>query len=447
MSHILVIDDEQVICDALQRLLERHGHAVRTAGDLPTARAKAPEQFDFIIADLKLPGAEGIDIRKDAPDVPVLVMTSYASVRSAVDSMQRGAVDYIAKPFDHDELLLILDRVLRQRRLARQNAALKQDLERDYPTTGMVGSSSAMHEVHDRIARVAPTDMTTLIVGESGTGKELVARAIHDQSQRHDAPLIAVNCASLPEGVIESELFGHEKGAFTGATSQRIGLVEAASGGTLFLDEVGELPLAAQAQLLRVMEDGEVRPVGGSRARRLDLRVIAATHRDLDALAGAGGFRRDLFYRLCKLEVRLPPLRERPEDLADLARSMLAKVARKTTRPPPALSQSAQQAIARYDWPGNVRELENAIERAVILCDGDAIAPEQLGLGGATAPPDTATPQRFDLSLDEYFRQFVLTHQASLTETELARRLGLSRKALWQRRQRMDLPRASPPSD
>ena len=444
MSRILVIDDEQVIRDALQRLLEHHGHEVSTAGDLPQAIALAPEHFDFVIADLKLPGAEGIEIVEHAPDVPVLVMTSYASVQSAVDSMKRGAVDYIAKPFDHEELLLILDRVLREQRMSRQNAALKQDIQRDYPITGMVGSGPAMREVHERIARVAPTEMTVLILGESGTGKELVARAIHEQSRRREAPLIAVNCAAIPEGLIESELFGHEKGAFTGATGKRIGLVEAASGGTLFLDEIGELPLAAQAQLLRVIEDGEIRPVGGSQARRIDIRLIAATHRDLDAMAAEGLFRPDLFYRLQKMEVQLRPLRERTDDLAELTRFMLDKAARATNRTPPPLSAEALEAIKRYDWPGNVRELENAVERAVILCDEDEIRPEQLGIPADRTTRQAEPPHAFDLSLDEYFRQFVLTHQDELTETELARRLGISRKALWERRQRIGLPRPRP---
>ena len=441
MSRILVIDDERVIRDSLQRLLEYHGHEVQTAGDMDGARALAPEHFDFIIADLKLPGAEGTDIIEHAPEVPVLVMTSYASVQSAVDSMKRGAVDYIAKPFDHDELLLILDRALRQQRMSRQNAALKQDIQRDYPITGMVGSGPAMQEVHERIARVAPTDMTVLILGESGTGKELVARAIHEQSSRREAPLIAVNCASIPESLIESELFGHEKGAFTGATGKRIGLVEAASGGTLFLDEIGELPLAAQAQLLRVIEEGEIRPVGGSHSRRIDIRLIAATHRDLDAMATQGLFRPDLFYRLQKMEVRLHPLRDRTDDLVELTQFMLDKAAKATNRTPPRLSRAALEAIGDYDWPGNVRELENAVERAVILCDDAEIQPEQLGIPTTGRASAEAPDPAFDLSLDEYFRRFVLAHQDTLTETELARRLGISRKALWERRQRMDLPR------
>ena len=444
MSRILVIDDERVIRDALRRVLEHHGYRVRAAATVEEARELAPDNFDFIITDLKLPGDAGIDIIEHAGDTPVLVMTSYASVDSAVESMKRGAVDYIAKPFDHEELLLVIERALNERRLSRQNAALKQDIERDYPISGMVGEGVAMREVRDRINRVAPSDHTVLVLGESGTGKELVARAIHEASHRSGGPLMAVNCASIPETLVESELFGHEKGAFTGATARHTGLVEAANGGTLFLDEIGELPLPVQAQLLRVLEESEIRPVGASRPRETDVRLIAATNADLETMCTEGTFRHDLFYRLRVLEVRLKPLRERPEDLLELTEYMLAKSARRVNREPPVLGAAAIAACQRYSWPGNVRELENAIERAVILCDGPEIEPEHLGL--PSGGPDTLDRQPigghgFDLSLDDYFRQFVLRHQHELTETELARRLGLSRKALWERRQRMGLPR------
>jgi len=444
MSRILVIDDERVIRDAVQRVLEHHGYRVTTAATVEAAREHAPDSFDFIIADLKLPGTPGIDIIEHAGDVPVLVMTSYASVDSAVDSMKRGAIDYIAKPFDHDELLLQIERALNERRLSRQNAALKQDIERDYPISGMVGDGPAMRAVRERIARVAPTDHTVLVRGESGTGKELVARAIHEASPRSPGPLIAVNCASIPEGLVESELFGHERGAFTGATQRRQGLVEAASGGTLFLDEIGELPLSIQAHLLRFLEEAEIRPVGGSRTRRIDVRLIAATNADLEDLCAQGRFRRDLYFRLRVLDISLQPLRERPEDLLDLAEYMLAKSVRNVNREAPPLSQAAIDACKRYSWPGNVRELENAIERAVILCDGPEITPDHLGLP-ATEAATTSAPasevHEFELSMDDYFREFVLRHQSELTETELARRLGISRKALWERRQRMNIPR------
>lgn len=449
MNRILVIDDERVIRDALERLLEHHDYQVATAESIDEAVELMPDNFDFIITDLKLPGASGIDIIDYAGDVPVLVMTSYASVGSAVESMKKGAVDYIAKPFDHDELLLQVQRALKERRLSRQNTALKQDLQRDYPINGIVGHGPAMNKVRERISRVAPTDTTVLIRGESGTGKELVARAIHEESPRAEGPIVAVNCAAIPENLIESELFGHEKGAFTGAMGKRIGLVETANSGTLFLDEIGELPPHAQAQLLRVLEDNEVRAVGASRSRRIDVRLVVATNADLESMCAEGRFRSDLYYRLRVMEVHLRPLRERPEDMDQLIGYMLEKGAHAVKREAPALSADARAACHAYPWPGNVRELENAIERAIILCDGPEITREHLGIPAADKPAARGNSEgsSFDLSLDDYFREFVLHNQDRLTETELARQLGLSRKALWQRRQRMGIPRPGQPTN
>ncbi len=444
MSRILVLDDEEVIRNALRRVLERAGYAVEEAADLPEAADLEPEGFDLILADLRLPGEPGTAIIARAPEVPVVIMTSFASVRSAVDSMKQGAVDYIAKPFDHDELLLLVERAIHEHRLRRQNAALKHDLQREYPVRGMVGECAAMRVVCEQIARVAPTDATVLVLGESGTGKELVARALHEQSQRHDAPIIAVNCAAIPEGLIESELFGHEKGAFTGAVRKHDGLVLAADGGTLFLDEIGELPGAVQSRLLRVLELNEIRPVGSSRSRSVSIRLIAATNRDLPTMVREGQFREDLYYRLKVMEIALPPLRERDGDVAKLAEHLLDKSVKSLSRRALAFSDAALAAIDAYAWPGNVRELENAIERAAILADGATVEPAHLGLASA-APRASSHGDGFgyDLSLDEYFRRCVLENQARCTETELARLLGISRKSLWERRQRTGLTRDS----
>ena len=392
-----------------------------------------------MIADLRLPGAPGTDIIARAPETPVLIMTSYASVKSAVEAMKLGAADYIAKPFEHDELLLIVERLLQQRLLARRAEALKSEVSQSYPVGGMVGNSPAMQEVFERVRKVAPTDTTVLILGESGTGKELVARALHELSPRRDGPIIAVNCAAIAENLIESELFGHEKGAFTGAVSTNRGLVEAADGGTLFLDEIGELPAAAQARLLRVLQEGEIRRVGSAQARRVNIRLIAATHRDLESLVAEGCFRADLYFRLRVMEVHLPPLRARGEDIEALAQFLLHKVCRRLNCPALVFTPGALAALRAHHWPGNVRELENAIERAVILCEGEAITPELLAL--QAAGPAGANGSRSGESLEDYFRRFVLENQERLTETELARRLGISRKALWERRQRFGIPR------
>jgi len=442
VSRLLLLEDEEVIRTQLRRLLERNGYEVAEAGALDEALAHGVDNFDLVLADLRLPGEPGTAIIQQAGEVPVIIMTSYASVRSAVESMQQGAYDYISKPFDHDELLLLVARTLKQSRLQRQNAALKHDLQRDYPVGGMVGSCAAMRTVFEHIQRVAPVDMTVLITGESGTGKELVARAVHEESLRAEGPLIAVNCAAIPEGLIESELFGHEKGAFTGAHNKREGMAEAANAGTLFLDEIGELPLSAQARLLRLLQDNEIRPVGASHSKRVDIRLVAATNRDMPRQVEDGAFREDLFYRLRVMEIALPPLRERGEDVIELAGYLLDKACKKLNRQPLAFSDDGRAAIAGYTWPGNVRELQNAIERSVILCDDSLVDAAHLGLpaaGGARrTPPGKVDAQ---MSLDEYFRHFVTSNQGSMTETELAQRLGISRKSLWERRQRMNLPR------
>ncbi|WP_028008178.1 sigma-54-dependent transcriptional regulator [Solimonas flava] len=444
MSRILIVEDEAVIRRQLARLLARHGYQIAEAGSVAEAEALGPSQFDLVVADVRLPGAPGTDLIPRATPTPVLVMTSYASIRSAVEAMQLGAADYIAKPFDHDEMLLTIARILKSGLQARQNAALKQDLGRDYPTLGMVGNSTAIREVFDRVRRVAGADVTVLIRGESGTGKELVARAIHDLGARKDGPFIAVNCAAIPDNLIEAELFGHEKGAFTGATQKKDGLIAAAHGGTLFMDEVGELAPGVQSRLLRVLQEGEIRPVGSTQSRRVDVRLLAATHRDLEQMVRDKSFREDLYYRLKVMEITLPPLRARGDDVELLARHLLERAAQRLSRGGLRLSERALAAIRRYDWPGNVRELGNALERAVILCDGPAIEPEHLAIpdsAPAAAAPFAAGGSSGQ-SLDDYFRQFVLANQDAMTESDLARALGISRKTLWERRGKMNLPRS-----
>jgi two-component system, NtrC family, response regulator AtoC len=444
MSRILIVEDEPVLRDELRRLFDRKGHAVAEAESVRDAADRYQiGNHELILADLRLPGAPGTEFITLAPEVPVLIMTSYATVKSAVEAMRLGAVDYIAKPIDHDELLMMVDRILERERLRRQNAALQADVARTYAVNGIVGACPAMQDVFERIRKVAPTSSTVLILGESGTGKELVARAIHAQSPRREAPIVTVNCAAVPSSLIESELFGHEKGAFTGASSAHAGLIEAADGGTLFLDEIGELPLTVQAQLLRVLQNGEVRRVGSTRMRRVDVRLVAATHRDLVVMIQEGTFRSDLYFRLRVVDVKLPPLRERGEDIDELALYLLEKICARLNRPRRTMSPGALQAIRGHSWPGNVRELENAIERAVILFDADTLLREQLGLEAAAPVPTSSAPpgEEEDLSLEAYFRRFVLTHQHHMSESDMAAKLGISRKALWERRLKHALPR------
>ena len=448
MNHVLIVDDEAVIRSSLKRLLERHGYQVSLAGSVEEALAGAPlDTYSLIISDLRLPGAAGISLISKAQETPVLIMTSFASIRSAVDAVRAGAADYIAKPFDHDDMLLTIDRILRERLLRRQNAALQMTVAASQPDSGIIGNCEAMQQLHRRIARVAPLNTTVLIHGESGTGKELVARALHEQSPRRQAPLISVNCAAIPESLIESELFGHEKGAFTGAQQLRKGLVEAADGGSLFLDEIGELPLDAQARLLRLLQEKEVRRLGATQSRTIDVRLIAATHRNLKQMASMGQFREDLFFRLNVVELNLPPLRERGDDILDIAHALLKRTIGRLGSTSLHFSSAAVTAMSLYHWPGNIRELENAIERAVILCEGPEISAELLAIDfprqAVTLVTETLSAQEppAGLSLEDYFQHFVLEHQDQMSETELAQKLGISRKTLWERRQRLGIPR------
>ncbi|MDZ4019936.1 Transcriptional regulatory protein ZraR [Pseudomonas sichuanensis] len=394
MPHILIVEDETIIRSALRRLLERNQYQVSEAGSVQEAQERfSIATFDLIVSDLRLPGAPGTELIKLGQGTPVLIMTSYASLRSAVDSMKMGAVDYIAKPFDHDEMLQAVARILRDRQNAPAAAALaeprptngKAGADKSSPAAangeiGIIGSCAPMQDLFVKIRKVAPTDSNVLIQGESGTGKELVARALHNLSRRAKAPMISVNCAAIPETLIESELFGHEKGAFTGASAGRAGLVEAADGGTLFLDEIGELPLEAQARLLRVLQEGEIRRVGSVQSQKVDVRLIAATHRDLKNLAKAGQFREDLYYRLHVIALKLPALRERGSDVNEIADTFLARQSARIGRDDLHFSHEAEQAIRHYSWPGNVRELENAVERAVILSESAEISADLLGI-------------------------------------------------------------------
>ncbi len=463
MSHILLVEDESIIRTSLKRLLERNQYQVSEAASVAEVKASYDIQsFDLVITDLRLPGAPGTDMIDLAEGIPVLVMTSYASLRSAIDSMKMGAVDYIAKPFDHADILKAIAESLDKKETKKNKKITQQEIggkASKEQRTHIIGASPLMIKLFEKIEKVAPTNSTVLVLGESGTGKELVARSLHEQSPRYKAPLISVNCAAIPETLIESELFGHEKGAFTGAVTNRTGLIEAANGGTLFLDEIGELPLEAQARLLRVLQEGEIRKVGSVASQKVDVRLIAATHRDLKSLASTGQFRSDLFYRLNVISLQLPALRDRGNDVLEIAKAFLNRQMNSMGKSNLVFTAEAEQAILDYSWPGNVRELENAVERAVILCDTNKITIENLGLepeayGLASFEEDELAhlfktmgdvPNTKDLedgvSLEDYFQHFVLQNQDKMTETELARKLGVSRKCLWERRQKLGIPK------
>jgi len=470
MKNILIVEDEVLIRTGLRRLLQRHQYQVSEAGSVHEATNNFRlDEFDLIITDLRLPGELGTSLIELAKPTPVLIMTSFGTMKSAVDAMKQGAVDYISKPFDHDEMIISVARILREQQLNQENTVLKQQ-QKNPTITGIIGSCPAMQELFKRINRVAPMLSTVLVRGESGTGKELVAKALHQESPRKDHPLISVNCAAIPETLIEAELFGYEKGAFTGANTQRKGLVEAADGGTLFLDEIGELPLEAQARLLRLLQEKEVRRLGATQTRSVDIRLVAATHRNLKQLAAEGLFREDLYYRLNVIELFIPPLRERGNDIIEIALVLLEKTCQKLHVNALSFDEDSIAAMLAYNWPGNVRELENAIERAVILAEGKTISPDLLAIdldislltktppeprydANATIKTTTKTiinevPDISNHKLNETeFQDFILMHQEQLSETELAKRLGISRKSLWERRQRMGIPRRRPTGD
>ncbi|HZL36912.1 MAG TPA: sigma-54 dependent transcriptional regulator [Tepidisphaeraceae bacterium] len=372
MSRILVVDDQEMMRDSLAATLAREGHDVVAAGDGAAAlsRLSGPGRFELLITDLKMPRMTGIELLAEAkrlrPDMPVVLMTAFATVATAVEAMKLGAYDYIQKPFEGDEIKLLVDRTLEHSRLIRENLALRCMTESSAPRP-LVGSGESMTMVRQKIDLVAKSSATVLIRGESGTGKEVVARAIHQASPRRERPFLAVNCAALSENLLESELFGHEKGAFTGADKMRRGRFELADGGTLLLDEISEIAPALQAKLLRVLQENTFERVGSSISQQIDVRVIATTNRDLEAAVGEGKFRVDLFYRLNVVPIELPPLRQRSDDVPELCRHFLHQIAKRENSPFRHIEAEAIRLFQRYAWPGNVRELQNIVERACVL--------------------------------------------------------------------------------
>ena len=373
MARILVVDDQEMMRDSLAANLARDGHEVVATGDgtNAVARLEGPGRFDLLITDLKMPRMTGIELLAEAkrvrPDMPVVLMTAFATVQTAVEAMKLGAYDYIQKPFDGDEIKHLVDRTLEHTRLIKENQALRSLAEQQSAPRPLIGSGAVMEHVRRQIELVARSSATVLIRGESGTGKEVVARAIHQASDRRDRPMLAVNCAALSENLLESELFGHEKGAFTGADKMRRGRFELADGGTLLLDEISEIAPALQAKLLRVLQESVFERVGSSVSQQVDVRVVATTNRDLEASVEEGKFREDLFYRLNVVPIELPPLRQRAEDVPELCRHFLHQIARRDNSPFRHIEPEALRLLQRYDWPGNVRELQNIVERATIL--------------------------------------------------------------------------------
>ncbi len=391
MIDVLLVEDKESLRNALSQTLRAHGLSVEGCADTYEAkRALARTSFGVVLTDLKLPAGSGFDVLaialKAGPETDVIVMTAFGSIEDAVRAIREGASDFLTKPVDTDHLLLLVDRALDRRRLKRRAFLLEEELQERMSLPRFVGTSEGLKEALLQVQRVAPSDTTVLILGESGTGKELLARSVHQLSPRAKGPFVAINCAAIPESLLENELFGHEKGAFTGANARKLGRVEMAQGGTLFLDEIGELPLSLQPKILRLVQEKQFDRVGGTETRQGDLRLVTATNRDLRAMVATREFREDLYFRLSVIEISIPPLRARRDDILPLAESFLERFSRDAGRRRPlTLSPASIRALQSHAWPGNVRELQNGIERAVILCSGDVVEPEHLRLDAQVA--------------------------------------------------------------
>jgi two-component system, NtrC family, response regulator PilR len=383
MPSVLVIDDDETVRDVIKMFLQAKGFEVTTTPDGQTGLDRfREEKFDAVLSDLVMPGVNGIEVLKGIVEqntnTPVIMITAYGSVQTAVEAMKMGAFDYVTKPFVLDELHIILERAIGVSRLHRENLMLKMQLKKKYNFKGLIGDSPRMQKVYEMIEKIADTDSTVMITGESGTGKELVAKTIHFNSSRSQGPFVPLNCAAIPKDLLESELFGHEKGAFTGAMSTRIGRFELAHNGTLFLDEIGELDPSLQVKLLRVLQEREFERVGGVKTIKVDVRILAATNKDIEKATKEGKFREDLFYRLNVIPLQLPPLRKRIEDFPLLIEHFVHELSKRRKREPLKFSQEVMDCLMKYTWPGNVRELENLIERLTILSSGNVVAVSDL---------------------------------------------------------------------
>ncbi len=438
-ANILVVDDEESMRDSCRQTLSRDGNRVEVAENGSKGLTMlAAGSFDIVILDLKMPGLSGMEvlkkIRQDDPEAMVIVITGYATVESAVEAMKRGAYDFIPKPFTPDSLRTIVKRALDRRDLALENVLLRGELRASFGPEVIVSQSESMRKIEELVQKVGPTDSTVLVSGESGTGKELVARAIHRYSSRKDKPFVAVDCGSLVENLFESELFGHVKGSFTGATATKYGRFELANGGTLFFDEIGNIGINIQTKLLRVLQEREITKVGSAQIIKVDVRIVAATNKDLRKAVETETFREDLFYRLSVVPITLPALRERRDDIPLLADYFLKKYNTKRKKNIRAISDRAMNALIEYDWPGNVRELENAIERAIVLAENDTVKPSDLlyyGLSVETPSrpdTDTAEPHRLVDVEKEHIAKALKMFNGHKGKT--AKWLGIDRKTL-----------------
>jgi DNA-binding NtrC family response regulator len=443
---ILIVEDEETLRESIKRIFTKEGFAVDAAESAEQGLSLLENNaYDIIISDIILPGMDGIEmltkVREQIPEQLFIVITAYASLDTSVKALRAGAYDYIMKPIIHEEIKQIVRNALRQKSLHAENVLLKREIGRDYDFSSIIGESQALKSILNEVRKITNTKSSVLLLGETGTGKELFARVIHHNSSRRGMPFVPINCSAIPETLLETELFGHVRGAFTGAVASKKGILEEAEGGTVFLDEIGDMSLGLQAKLLRVIEDSVIRPVGGTKGNKVDIRFVTATNKDLRTAVKQGTFREDLYYRINVITFQIPPLRERKEDIRSLTRHYLEKYSREMGRQVKEISPESMEIMMSYEWAGNVRELQNVIERAILISEGEQIMPEHLpvGIKPAESSPDAVFDKK--LSIEDYTKVFIQKHQREYNEQQIAEMLGITRKSLWEKRKKWGIPK------
>ena len=443
-DRLLIVDDEEIICTSLKGLFSGEGYFADTVHSSESALELLDEEsYDLIITDIVLPGIDGIElvkkIKERLPEQIIIVITGYASLETSVKAFRAGAYDYVIKPIINEEIKQIVKNALRQNATQKKAIIVSKHDERHYNFNSIIGESPSIKRIISEVKKIADTRSNVLLLGETGTGKELISKAIHFNSSRDNKPFIPINCSAIPENLLESELFGHVKGSFTGAVTSKRGLFEEANGGTVFLDEIGDLSLGLQSKLLRVLEDRELRPVGGIKSIKVDIRFICATNKNIENAVKEGKFREDLFYRINVFTIKLPPLRERREDIRLLASYFIKKLSSELGKTVKDIDNEASGILDRYHWPGNIRELQNIIERAILIAEDEIIRVEHLSEGIREEVSFLQHATNKQLSIEDYFKEFIQKFQDEYTEKQLADMLGITRKSLWEKRKRFGI--------
>jgi DNA-binding NtrC family response regulator len=443
---LLIVEDEETLRESMKRIFSKEGYAVEAVDSAEKGLSFLESNlYDVIISDIILPGMDGIEmltkVREQIPDQIFIVVTAYASLDTSVKALRAGAYDYIMKPIIHEEIKQVVRNALKQKSLQVENVLLKREIAKEHDFSTIIGESTAIKTILAEVRKVTDTRSNVLLLGETGTGKELFARVIHHNSSRRDMPFVPINCSAIPENLLETELFGHVRGAFTGAVASKKGLLEEADGGTVFLDEIGDMSLPLQAKLLRVIEDQVIRPVGSTKGMKVEIRFVSATNRDLRAAVREGSFREDLYYRINVITLQIPPLRDRKDDIRNLVKHYLNKYVHEMGKQVKDIAPQALEVMANYPWPGNVRELQNVVERAILIADGETITLECLPEGVKAGDGFQQTVSDQKLTIEDYTKAFIQRYQVEHNEQQIADMLGITRKSLWEKRKKWGIPR------